>query len=326
MSSRKRQLNTDPPSLNPPAKDMTTVPPLVVTSEVSVRESGMRTPPERVGEMLRRVRQERRDDLKQIADYLCIKRSFLQAIEESHYDELPADAYVIGFLRSYASYLGFDDKEVLDHFRREMEGRRKKPALILPTPISEGRTPSGLIMVGAAIAALFIYILWYEFSGPSHTEISPPPLPTAEVVPSDKGATTIIPPPTAVSSTPLISKPSTPPTAELLSLPQPAASPLPIYGDSKTASQIIIKAQQSSWILVSDPKGHTVFDRVLKPGESYKVPDMEGLVLTTGNGGGITVSLQGVDLPKLADGASHVLRNVPLDAEHLKTLSQSPKE
>ena len=135
--------------------------------------------PERIGDILRRAREKRGDDLQQIADYLCIRRNFLIALEGSHYEQFPADAYVIGFLRTYAEFLGLNGKEVIDYYRREMAGRRRKPALVMPTPISEGKAPSGLLLAGAAIGALLVYILWYALSTSDRASVSTPPaLPT----------------------------------------------------------------------------------------------------------------------------------------------------
>ncbi len=138
---------------------------------------------ERIGDALKRARETRGDDLGRIADYLCIRQVFLSAIEESRYDDLPADAYVIGFLRSYAGYLGMDGADAINRYRREMSGRRKKPALAMPTPITEGRAPSALIMIGAAVAALVIYMVWYGLSGAGRTAVNTAPplrLPAAE--------------------------------------------------------------------------------------------------------------------------------------------------
>jgi len=138
---------------------------------------------ERIGEALKRAREKRGDDLGRIADYLCIRQVFLAALEESRYDDLPADAYVIGFLRSYAGYLGMDGSDVINRYRREMSGRRRKPSLAMPTPITEGRAPSALIMIGAASAALVVYAIWYGLSGSGRTamNVAPPlPVPAAE--------------------------------------------------------------------------------------------------------------------------------------------------
>jgi hypothetical protein len=57
-------------------------------------------PVERIGDSLRAARLNRREDLYPIAEYLRIKPAFLVALENSQYDAFPADAYVIGFLRT----------------------------------------------------------------------------------------------------------------------------------------------------------------------------------------------------------------------------------
>ena len=134
---------------------------------------------ERIGDVLRQARLDKNDDLYLIADYLRIKPAFLIALENSQYDEFPADAYVIGFLRTYANFLGVDGKDAVDRYRYEMAGRRKKPVLSMPTPVSGGRTPSAVIMVGATIAVLLIYAVWYSISSANRTEVNvQPPLPT----------------------------------------------------------------------------------------------------------------------------------------------------
>jgi cytoskeleton protein RodZ len=258
--------------------------------------AGREPPTERLGDILRRRREQRGDDLQHIADYLCIRKGFLTALENSDYNELPADAYVIGFLRSYSAYLGFDGREAIEHYRLEMAGRRRKTMLVLPTPITEGRTPSTPIMIGAAIAALLIYAAWYGFSGSDRAIVSmPPPLPA----PSTAAATA---PATDASTAAAGSSPVIAP-APAVSVPQ--------------APHLVIKAEKESWVLVADVKGNTVFDHVMKAGEAYEVPDTQGLKLTTGNGNAITISLDGSDLPKLSRD-SGILHDIPLDPARLK--------
>ncbi len=330
---------------------------------------------DRIGDVLRTARLEREDDLYLIAEYLCIKPAFLIALENSRYDEFPADAYVIGFLRTYANFLGVDGKDAVDRYRYEMAGRRKKPILSMPTPVSEGRAPSGIIMVGAMIAVLLIYALWYGISSANRTETRiPPPLPTAtQVVPvpdsnAAAGLTEPVTPTTEVQakSVAVVSTPPVTPAPEASTTPvippaspgilltgdkpqsspavkadmfekitQPAAAEAPVvktdkddppksedkkqqvYGDPAVISRVVIRATQSSWVMIVDDSGKTIFDHVMKAGDVYKVPNKTGLSLTTGNGSGIMLSLDGKDLPKVASGAPHVVRNIALDPDRL---------
>src|SRR5271168_5123312 len=153
------------PSLPPQPPTPTSEPPVYV---------------ERIGDILRRTRERRGDNLHHIAEYLCIRRSFLEAIEDSEYEKFPADAYVIGFLRSYADLLGLDGKEAINMYRAEMVGRRKKPVLSMPTPMPEGRSPSVFILIGAVVTAILVYASWYGISASDRATISTPsPLPSS---------------------------------------------------------------------------------------------------------------------------------------------------
>ncbi|MDR3449189.1 MAG: DUF4115 domain-containing protein, partial [Alphaproteobacteria bacterium] len=96
-----------------------------------------------------------------------------------------------------------------------------------------------------------------------------------------------------------------------------------IFGDPGAPSRIIIRATQSSWVMVTDAGGKTIFDHVLKDGDIYKVPNKPGLKMTTGNGNGLTLSLDGSDLPRIAAGAPHVVRDIPLDPDRLGSASNS---
>ena len=132
-------------------------------------------PVERIGDILRR------EDAKSAATICSISpitfasaAAYLEAIENSEYDEFPADAYVIGFLRSYAEFLGLDGKEAINLYRAEMAGRRKKPTLTMPTPMPEGRSPSAFILIGAVVTAILVYAAWYGLSTSDRATISAP--------------------------------------------------------------------------------------------------------------------------------------------------------
>ncbi len=108
----------------------------------------------------------------------------------------------------------------------------------------------------------------------------------------------------------------------------PAAPPAPATGTAAPAAtqeaalpaepvaRVVIRAKQDSWVQIRDAKDQAILTRVLREGESYEVPNEAGLVLLTGNAGGLVISVDGKALPPLgAVGA--VKRNVALDPEKL---------
>lgn len=299
----------------------------------------------RVGDLLRRQRELRGEDIYRIADFLRIKPNFLFALENSKYDELPADAYVMGFLRTYASYLGLDGKSIIDRYRREMAGQRRKPALNMPQPIPEGKAPTALVIIIAIFLAVIVYSIWYNLSSTNREIASKPPsLPKISSQPQSTNETT------AVNTKPeqqergqiaeikvhpneadSIKITASPPSS-VIEMPKKQTEEQQIKGDinpikteQKPSSRVILRAEKNAWVLVVDGKGNTIFDQIMKPGEVFNVPDAPDLFLTTGNGGGLAINVDGIDLPRLSPD-SRLIRSVPLDPEKLKNHFNPKKE
>lgn len=306
--------------------------------------------PERIGTHLRHARDERGEVLQDIAAYLCIRPAYLAALENGHYDQLPAPAYAAGFLRSYATYLGLDAEKILQGFRHEVRGRAHPPQLVMPQPIAEGKTPGAPILLAAGLLGLLVYAGWYVMASRDRAEIAePPPLPQiTESKPAETSATPLTNAPvlTTLNATPMETPapsadaaPTTPPASETTPTanseeissragisstvastpvdpsngPKPSAQPPQgtVYGEPGTA-RLILRATRDSWLLVQDSKGATLFSRVLKTGESWHAPNLKGMKLTTGNAGGLVMRVDGVDLPKLGS-LSEVVHDVQLD-------------
>lgn len=316
---------------------------------------------ERIGDILRRVREHRNEDLQSVSDYLCIRQAYLFAMEESHYDDLPAEAYVIGFLRSYASYLGLDGQGAIEQYRREMAGRRRAPNLSMPQPMAEGRAPTVALLAGAAVAAIIIYGLWYGLSTPEDAitkqpiqlpqvtkEITSTPTSlktsSAEEQSEEEAAATLLQETTSPGITLSVTgvdETALPPEAakklgELAIAPtddktnkaekkaigteEPKAKEekeeKSVFG-TKRKSRVTIEAIKKTWILVTDKKGLTVFDRTLKVGQKYKVRLNKNLRLTTGNAKGLRFIVDGKPLPKLKTD-KRVIRAINLSPKQLK--------
>lgn len=99
--------------------------------------------------------------------------------------------------------------------------------------------------------------------------------------------------------------PPAPPAAEVAALPPAAAG-----------SGIVITATAQSWVQVRNAEGDLIMTRVLEPGETYRVPDVPGLRMVTGNAGGIRITVNGVEAPSLGN-TGDVVRNVILEGDRL---------
>ena len=72
-----------------------------------------------IAELLKNTRIEKGLSLKYVSDKLNINEKYLEALENGHIDKLPAGIYRKNFLREYASFLGINDKKIIDVFSNE---------------------------------------------------------------------------------------------------------------------------------------------------------------------------------------------------------------
>lgn len=101
-------------------------------------------------EMLRSERLKQKLDLADIAKETCIRSQFLEAIEAGDTDALPGQAFVVGFVRSYARALNLDEDSVVSAYRDE----HKQDGASQITGTNSVRKSEAVIKAAASAAAL----------------------------------------------------------------------------------------------------------------------------------------------------------------------------
>lgn len=74
-----------------------------------------------IGNFLRKAREKKGLTLKDIEKDTSIRAYYLEALEKEEYTSLPGEAYVKGFLRSYAEAVGLDGDDLIKRYREEQE-------------------------------------------------------------------------------------------------------------------------------------------------------------------------------------------------------------
>ena len=72
---------------------------------------------------------------------------------------MPALTYALGFLRTYADYLGLDGAALREAFRQEMMGKLT-PQLTMPQPLPEAKVPPAPLIIGALLIGIAIVVGW----------------------------------------------------------------------------------------------------------------------------------------------------------------------
>ena len=133
-----------------------------------------------VGAQLRQVRLERGEELDEVAQHLRIKATYLFGIEQGDLSTMPGRTYALGFLRSYADYLGFDGDDLIVQIKSTVANLTDRTRLRIRTPLPESRLPKVPILVLSLAAIAGIYAGWSYLNRSSQA-----PIETVAEVPSE---------------------------------------------------------------------------------------------------------------------------------------------
>jgi cytoskeleton protein RodZ len=311
-------------------------------------------PLETVGQDLRAARLRRGDDLATVSRALKIRKDHLEAVEEDNFAGLPGKTYAIGFVRSYAGYLGLDSAKTVECYKQEISGRHDdhQPSESSFHTEEARRLPYGWRIVAGIVGLALIYGVWHLISTgpiaqpvPAAPSLSPPqpqvaaatPAPSPPTATVDATGNTAVPPPAANSSPAPAQLSPAPDSGNLSSgvmalapssgraVPPPAvpgdsnavpSGPGEVYGQTNTNPRVVLRVRGDTRLTVRGPDGTLYLNRDLKDGDSYQVPNIEGLSLATSDAGAVEVVLDGLDKGRVGH-SQQILGHVSLDAQSL---------
>lgn len=260
-----------------------------------------------VGDLLRRARLHYGQSLQDIERTLRIRESQIDAIEKGDIEKLPGRVYAIGFVRSYAEYLGLDGDKIVHLFKAQyMDVSPSRKELVFPVAASETRTPPVWLIIVSIVIAVAILAAWTIRNRTDRSAVTQVPAVPEEMTQrlEDESA---LPPPQED-------------TFEAEAEEGGGADSLnAMPSGTEEQKGIVLHITEKSWVDIRDGDGKSVVSRVLEPGDQYFVPNSPGLSMSLGNAGGVEILLDGRTLKPLG-ARGDILRNIPLDTSYLKTL------
>jgi cytoskeleton protein RodZ len=258
-----------------------------------------------VGEILRRARLQKKMSIDDAERHLRIRAEQLEALERSDFESLPGQTYVIGFVRTYAEFLGLDGGRVVHLLKRQSSGLGTPQSLNVHVLPADSRLPSVPATVIAVGVLFCIVVLWAVYQGMRIGPVPRDPV-QGQTIGGFLEADSVSSP---VIAAPVPSKGSV-----------PTAVPVVVPG-------LVIRILDATWIELRRPDGKVAEARVFSKGESLSVDNVvdefgNPHVLTMGNAAAVELVLDGVVLPKLG-GVNEVRRNISLHPRVLKTLAAS---
>jgi hypothetical protein len=128
-----------------------------------------------IGNSLREARERQGLGYPEIELATKIRTKYIRALEEEDFTSIPGDAYIRGFLRSYAEYLGLDGDVYVDEYasrfitswRDELPPRPERRRI--PRERSIQRRTVLLVLAGIAALAILIFAAFSIPGSSTHT-------------------------------------------------------------------------------------------------------------------------------------------------------------
>ncbi len=228
-----------------------------------------------IGALLRAERMRQDLDIRAASKALHIQPAYLSAIETLDTSALPSTGYVLGFVRSYALYLGMDAKNSVAQYKTDIECPKSMEMRDSPhhVPKRKINIPKGSLVAGMVLSCVLVVVSWYGLKTDARS---------AQVV------------------NPLVS--------QVGDWGFEAAAPT-----QNDPDMITLIAIGPSWVQIKDRNGDILMSRIMVPGDIFETKRQNMPMLSLRDAGAIELYRGGKRIGPIGQkGASG--KNIPLAA------------
>jgi cytoskeletal protein RodZ len=264
---------------------------------------------ETIGKNLQSQREVLGLSLDDVAQHTHLKIRYIEALEAGEISALPSPVQGRGMLKNYAVFLGLDADQMLLRFADGLQARltetaqkRADPSIRPKTnsPRRERRFLSRDLILGIILAlTLIVFIVWgtIQVNTYQSEETVEPTAPSIANVLLPSSTPTRIP---TITSRPVSLPEENPGPPDIVERSVAEATQAVIFVSENIdgAVQVQIIARQRAWMRIT-VDGEIEFDGRIIPGNIYGFSGEEYVEITTGNGAGLQVLYNDLDLGTL---------------------------
>lgn len=275
-----------------------------------------------IGTILKSSRLKSKKSLEEISSELCIRKIYLTALEESNYEVLPPIPYGIGYVRTYARYLGLSPERAVKLYKTAALAveEQKNEEEVVETP-EVNKSGSWHILVGIlALAAIYGGWSWYmSQTAPKTSEetVIAITTPENESSVSDEMATeteaTLEQDSLRLEENNLPIATSEEITQTIVDIKAPVEQSVePVVEEAPAIIQnnVVLEFTGETWVELKD-KNKVYFQGVFHNGDKKEIEYTDNLFLSVGRPGNVKVFIKGVEKDIVAPRRK---MNIPLDS------------
>jgi len=211
--------------------------------------------------------------LKDAAQKINLQYRYLDAIERLDKDVLPGLGYALGYVRTYARFLGLNEQDAIAQFKADMTACQDLGVVgdARYVPKRKIHLPRGSFAIGAVLSCVLVVVTWYGMKTDARSAV-------LDIVP-------------------------------VMQAENWGFEPVqPSKGDT---DMIALKAVGPSWVQVKDAEGRTLISRIMVPGEIFETSRKNLPILSLRDAGAIELYLGGSRLGFIGQ-PGHSAKNIPL--------------
>ena len=268
---------------------------------------------------------------EQAGTLLKVRVKIIKDFEDGEHIDLPGLAYKVGFVRSYARLLDLDGDLLVKEFKESLEltSFKEEYKFLTPELNKNNFLPIGVVV--SVFIAILSYTGWYysdrsnkieQVSDQKTEEIFSK---TAEI---ENNSYVIIEenfsnnlPSSKTNDEKKVQELNSKITLsdnKLESMISKNTELSATANERDPSTEMVLKATGNSWVEIEDMEGNILMTRLMRPGETYVVPNINGLTFNTGNAGALSLSQGDVIVPKLGE-VGEIITARPLN---IKTFSK----
>ncbi|MDA0916291.1 MAG: DUF4115 domain-containing protein [Proteobacteria bacterium] len=289
---------------------------------------------------------------EKVSAFLKVKFKIIKDFENGDEIDLPGLAYKIGFVRSYARFLDLDSNFLVDEFKKTLKKSSFKEEYKFLSPKSHISKVFPIGSIISLIIAIFAYSGWY-YSDRQNTNVTPysNEKETKEIIENadnlnyeiieynfnnnnkinnevlfNKNQNIALQEDSLIFQTESknINKQNNIKNNEL-SNKQPSKNQVNELSAKANIrnpkNEMVLKSSGNSWVEIEDMDGNILLTRLMRPGETYIVPNISGLTINTGNAGVLSLSQGDVFVPKLGK-VGEIISAKPLNINSFSNITK----
>ena len=288
---------------------------------------------------------------EKVSTFLKVKFKIIKDFENGDEIDLPGLAYKIGFVRSYARFLDLDSNFLVDEFKKTLKKSSFKEEYKFLSPKSHTSKIFPIGSIVSLIIAIFVYSGWYysdrqntnvasysnekeskqiiENADNLNYEIIEYNFKNNEInneVLFNKNQNLALQEDSLIFQTESknINKQNNIKNNEL-SNKQPSKNQVNELSAKANIrnpkNEMVLKSSGNSWVEIEDIDGNILLTRLMRPGETYIVPNISGLTINTGNAGVLSLSHGDMFVPKLGK-VGEIISAKPLNINSFSNITK----